>query len=230
MTAPTGGPIRCAERELLAVSDDPRERARAAAHAVTCPDCAAAAEADARLAGMAAAWKQASPMPPSGLARRVRATLTGRGEAGAGLDARGRGRTGWLALAAAVLIAAVLVYAAQRGGSVPEIGDTSGLLVADAMREAEQAERVHAEAIARLATAAAPILTRVGDPSLPAQDAAVLLAFRDRLTELDRTIADVGRYIVENPGNASARTVLLAAYREKTQLLQQVLALPVKGA
>ncbi len=103
------------------------------------------------------------------------------------------------------------------------------ILVADALRAAEQAEQQHAAAIAELERAAAPILAQAGDPGLPAAKAAQLLAYRDRLRALDSAIAEVKSILEQNPGHAGVRTVLLAAYMDKTQLLREVLALE-KGA
>jgi hypothetical protein len=47
----------------------------------------------------------------------------------------------------------------------------------------------------------------------------------DRLTHLDSVIAEVQSFLDENPGHARGHTVLLAAYREKDQLLREILEL-----
>ncbi|MBP1612007.1 MAG: hypothetical protein H6Q01_670 [Acidobacteria bacterium] len=110
----------------------------------------------------------------------------------------------------------------------PAPGTASGgriLLVADALAAAEEAEHAHAAAIAQLAAAAEPVLARSSDPATPARDAALLLAYRDRLRYLDRTIGEIQGHLARNEGNPTARALLLAAYTEKTDVLREVLAL-----
>jgi hypothetical protein len=102
---------------------------------------------------------------------------------------------------------------------------TSGSILASrALDEAEDAERQHARAIAKLEEAAMPMLERAGDPALPAKDAQRLLAYRNRLRYLDSTIAEVKSYLDENPYQAKARSVLLASYVEKTEILREVVS------
>ena len=74
------------------------------------------------------------------------------------------------------------------------------------------------------------MLARAGDPALPPREAQLLLSYRDRLRFLDRTVAEVDGFLAQNPNHAQARTVLLAAYVEKTEVLREVLALePATG-
>jgi hypothetical protein len=136
----------------------------------------------------------------------------------------------WLAAAAGIALAAGLLLRSELfrpGGAAP----AGPLLVEQALHGAEVAEVAHARAIAELERAAAPVLARAGDPALPPREAALLLSYRDRLRFLDRTVAEVDAFLAENPNHAKARTVLLAAYVEKTEVLRQVLALetPVGG-
>ena len=70
-----------------------------------------------------------------------------------------------------------------------------------------------------------PVLAAASNPQTPPQRAAKLFAFRDRLAFLDTTIDDVHGFILDNPGNAGARSLLLSAYQEKTDVLREVLAL-----
>ena len=130
----------------------------------------------------------------------------------------------WLAAAAGLILSAGLLLRSEifRDAVTPPSGP---LLVERALRDAEAAEAAHARAIAQLELAAAPMLARVGDPALPPREAALLLSYRDRLRFLDRTVAEVGGFLAENPSHAKARTVLLAAYFEKTEVLREVLAL-----
>jgi hypothetical protein len=98
------------------------------------------------------------------------------------------------------------------------------LLVADALRNAEAAEREHARAIARLEEIARPILAKADDPELSGARAARLMALGNRLRFLDQTIAEINDFLEQNTGHAGARTTLLAAYTEKTDVLRDVIA------
>jgi hypothetical protein len=112
----------------------------------------------------------------------------------------------------------------------PVVISTSGrLVVANALAAAHEAELRHAEAIAVLQQAADPILDRAHDPQTGAAAAALLLAYRDRISAIDAAIAEVNSYLDENPGLASARTVLLAAYIDKTLVLEEVLGRDDRG-
>ena len=226
--------MSCADLELLLASDDPRDRSAAAAHAAGCAACAARLRFGERLAGEAAAWRDTLVAPPPALEGRVLAAARRARPAPAGLDAsfaprRARRATGrfpaWAALAAAAAFGFAVLGLSFRG---PAPGTASGgriLLVADALAAAEEAEHAHAAAIAQLAAAAEPVLARSSDPATPARDAALLLAYRDRLRYLDRTIGEIQGHLARNEGNPTARALLLAAYTEKTDVLREVLAL-----
>ena len=139
-------------------------------------------------------------------------------------------RWGWVAAAASVLIALLLVGRSPlvRG---PEVISTSGrLLLDDALAAAEEAERAHARAIARLEELARPMLAAADDPGTPASEARLLIAYRERLASIDAAIAEVGTYLNDNPGLASARTVLLAAYIDKTEILRELIDARNEGA
>ena len=133
-------------------------------------------------------------------------------------------RRRWMALAAALLLAVGL---GMWVGFRPSSGPTQArdLLVVNALAEARRAERQHARAIASLERAAETRLARAEDPAVPAAEAALLLAYRDRIASLESTIEEVREYLSNNPGHAGARTVLLAAYRDKTEVLREILAL-----
>jgi hypothetical protein len=47
----------------------------------------------------------------------------------------------------------------------------------------------------------------------------------NRLRFLDQTIAEIQSYLHDNPAHSGARTTLLAAYTEKTEVLRDVVAL-----
>ena len=134
---------------------------------------------------------------------------------------------GALAVAATLVIA---VLATRTAVYEPVVISTSGrLLVAAALEAAHDAEQRHAEAIAALQTAVNPILDRAHDPQIGTAEAALLLAYRDRIFAIDSAIAEVNSYLDENPGLASARTILLAAYIDKTRILEEVLGRDDRG-
>jgi hypothetical protein len=135
---------------------------------------------------------------------------------------------GALAAAALFLITTLITIRALPWAIAP--AEASRLLVAQALAEAVEAEREHARAIARLEQAAAPILGRASDPSLTASRAAILLAYRDRLAHLDGTIAEIESFLEGNQSHSGGRTVLLAAYTEKTEVLSQIIALEEEWA
>ena len=130
--------------------------------------------------------------------------------------------------AAATLV--VVIMATRAVVYEPVVISTSGrLVVSNALAAAHEAEQRHAEAIAELQRAADPILDRAHDPQTGAAEAALLLAYRDRISAIDSAIAEVNSYLDENPGLASARTVLLAAYIDKTRILEEVLGRDDRG-
>jgi hypothetical protein len=227
--------LNCTGFALLLASDEPRDRAAAAAHAAGCGACADRLRFQDRLAGEAAAWREVSAILPPALEGRVLAAAR-RARAAApappvrSLVPRPRRRVPgrlpvWAALAAAAVFCFAMLGLSLRG---PAPGTSSGgriLLVADALAAAEEAEHAHAAAIALLASAAEPVLARSSDPATPPRDAALLLAYRDRLRYLDRTIREIQGHLAHNAGNPTARALLLAAYSEKTDVLREVLAL-----
>jgi hypothetical protein len=200
------------------------------------------------------AWKRAAPAPPPELEARIRGAVaaelasrshtepapTPRARTLPPVDAprlRPAGRTAawarrtaghvpvrWAAAAALVLVAAA---ALTLGGVLPwnRAHAPRHILLADALHAAERAERDHAAAIAQLEVAALPILARADDPQLPPAQVAKLLSYRDRLRAVDSAIAEIHGILEQNAGHAGARTYLLAAYMDKTQLLRDVLAL-----
>jgi hypothetical protein len=127
------------------------------------------------------------------------------------------------ALATLLLVAALFAVRAATAPIAPLQADR--LLVADALRSAEAAEHEHARAIARLQKAAQPTLARASDPTLPGEQAARLMMLSNRLRFLDQTIAEVQSFVRGNPAHPGARTTLLAAYNEKTEVLRDVIAL-----
>lgn len=209
----------CRDFERLLASDDAGELGRARRHALECVACRPIYDAQQRLARRVEEvdWTQ---QPPAGLEDRVRAGVRRQ------LDARPRPTQGrrWMALAAGLLLAVSAgIWIGFRPGVAPT--QASGLLVADALADARRAERQHARAIATLERSVESRLARADDPAVPASEAALLLAYRDRLASLESTIQEVSEYLRDNPAHPGARTVLLAAYRDKTEVLREIVAL-----
>ncbi|MCU0225301.1 MAG: hypothetical protein MUF27_14810 [Acidobacteria bacterium] len=233
--------MTCDGLDLLLVSDDPGDRAAAAAHAVRCAACAARLRFEESLASRAAAWREAGEIPAAGYEERVLAAA----RAARSPAARGRAdrpaagsrfarraarrpsglRVGWAALAAAAAFGGAMLGLSFRGPAPGTATGGRGLIVADALEAAERAEQEHAAAIAQLVAAAEPVLARSSDPATAPRDAALLLAYRDRLRALDRTIGEIQGHLARNAGNPTARALLLAAYTEKTDVLRELLAL-----
>jgi hypothetical protein len=212
--------MSCTEFEQWIVSDDPAERRKAAEHAAGCTNCAARAAGFAELQRMAGDWRQSAPEPSLALEGRIADALVELGDRHGG---RRRFFLGVVAAAVLMTVAGGALWELERRGAGPT--QSSGTILASrALAEAERAERDHARAIARLEEAAEPLLERAGDPALPAEEAAKLLSYRDRLRFLDSTIAEVKSYLDENPYQAKARAVLLASYVEKTEILREVVS------
>lgn len=241
--------MNCAEiRRLLVEDDPPQETIRK--HVDHCDACARVVAADRRIAEATAHWRQTTSEAPSALRERVlnamarevsrervpESRLDRDPDASGGHATRGRGPAtpgrllarlphsfGWLA-AAAALVVAILVGTTVSSSREPAVVSVAGGLVVDAaLEEARRAERAHAEAIAVLAAAAEPILARGEDPSTPPGRATRLRAYEDRLASLDDAIAQVHQFLETNPGHAASRTMLLAAYIDKTELLHEIL-------
>lgn len=222
--------MSCGMFDLLIVSDEPTDRQRARDHARECARCAAILAGQASLARETADWKEDIDLP-AGLEARVMAGIDRAAAETVVVRLEDRRRPGPrrllpLALAAMLIIGlGVGIFIARLQPKGPETADR--LLVEEALEAAEAAEELHARAIARLEQAAGPVLARAADSEIVPRDAAILLAYQDRLAFLDATIAEVREFIETNPGSAGARTVLLAAYNEKTEVLREVVALEV---
>lgn len=222
--------MSCGLFDLQIVSDDPADRGRARVHASGCDRCATILAGQADLAHETVTWREDVDLP-AGLEARVMAGIDRATAGSVVVRIEDRKRPGArrllpLALAAMLLMGVgigILITRLRPQG--PEIADR--LLVEEALETAEVAEELHARAIARLEQAARPVLARAADSGTVPRDAAILLAYQDRLAFLDATIAEVREFIDTNPGNAGARTVLLAAYNEKTEVLREVVALEV---
>ena len=203
------------------VSDDRSELRRAQEHAASCEECSGILDADRRIVDAATAWRQASPALPDGLESCIAAALAAEPPvAGAILAVNAPTRRStpiwrWAAAAVVILLAGALAFRGLAPRSDLE----------QAMIEVERAERAYARAIAGLEVEATAVLAKAGEPALDPGRAGILLAYRDRLTHLDSVIFEVTGFLEENPGHSGGHTVLLAAYQEKQDVLQEVLDL-----
>ena len=223
--------MSCGQFDLWIVSDDPADRERALIHAAGCPRCGEIARGQEWLAGEAESWRNEVEAPAE-LEDRIRLALGGTlaepdivAEPTSTEEESGSGGWSlvWGALAASFLIgAAIGLFQFRLAPSAPEEART--LLVADQLDAAREVEREQVRAIATLEQAVAPVLARARDPRLASRRASHLLEYQDRLAFLDSTIADARKFVGRNPGHAGARNVLLDAYREKTDVLREVLA------
>jgi len=218
----------CETLRRASVSDDPEEMAELKRHARGCEACASLIEEDGRLLAAAARWREEPSDPPAALEGRiadavVEETLGARRPAGRLAPlARATNRPRlWRWAAVAAVLAGGITGTVQMMNSLsaPE-GD-----LARAVRQADEAQRSYAEAIARLDRQAAAVLERAGDPSLSSRQAAILLTYRDRIAHLDTVIAEVKGFLQEHPGHLGGHTVLRAAYKEKSAVLREVLDL-----
>ena len=185
-------------------------------HVARCPECSTLRKGDRSIEAAAERWRASSPEPSDDLERRIAAAIE-REDAGAVPRASRRGPVWlWGAAAAALLLAAGLVFVR---------GNAPGGELETAMQQADAAERAYARAIASLEVEAVKVLDKAADPALVAEQAAILFSYRDRLGHLDAVIAEVRVFLDENPGHSGGHTVLLAAYKEKQEVLQEVLTL-----
>ena len=219
--------MNCERFQQALLEDNPPGRGEMERHAATCPACADSLEHRRELERSIETWKTSAPAPAPDLEARIAVAIEREQDAArvvplAGERAR-RARRGlrlwtWVAAAAVLLIGAATLF--------PYLLDLARRTPLErALRQAEASQTEYAQAIARLELEATPVLQRAGDPAVPAEEAAVLLAYRDHLAHLDAVIAEVEGFLNRNPGHAGGHTVLLAAYREKDEVLQEVIRL-----
>lgn len=217
--------MTCEALRSASTSDDPSDRTALEGHAAACAACAAFLEDERWLQERIGTWVDHAPLPPESLERRIAAALAveARGAAPA-LEPRRMAskrlpspaiRSRWLAAAAA---AVVLVAAAM----MMVRGVTTG---GRAVPSVEEAASQYARAIAELERQASEVLEQAGDPALASRQAAILLTYRDRLSHLDAVIAQVEGFLEQSPGHSGGHMVLMAAYKEKAEVLREVLAL-----
>jgi hypothetical protein len=220
--------MNCEELHQLSVSDEPADQDALVRHASGCAQCATLLQTNRRLAAEVEAWRAASPAPPHHLEERILAAARGSATSSVAAfptrpavakPASRPGRWRWALASAAVLGSMVFALAL-----VQQLGPSDRGLP-QAVREVRKAERAYTRAIAALEQQAATSLARMDDPGLAGEQAVILLTYRDRLANLDAVIAEVQGFLGENPGHSGGHTVLLAAYKEKSEVLQEVIDL-----
>lgn len=186
-----------------------------AAHRESCAECAEAWRLDARLEEEARALPAPSTAP--GLWGRIAAEL----EDEAPVPAPARRRR-FLAVprvwaTAAVLILAVGLGAVALRDSAGPTASPRNLLATEALARVEAAEAEYESAIRELEDRAEPVLAEA--------DLRLALRYRQRLEIIDAQIRDCREMLARDNANAHIRRYLLAAYRDKTETLTELLAL-----
>jgi hypothetical protein len=220
--------MSCADIREWIVSDDPSERAEFERHASGCPACTEMMEGHGEILDRALIWQRETPAPPDRLegsisAALAREKLVGRAWTGA-LRAwiLSGWRPAWVPLAALLSIAVIslaLLWLGAPAGT-PNDPELSSLL-----GEIDRAERSYVGAVARLEREAERVLEKAVDPETPSEQAALLLAYKSRLSHLEGVIEEVRDFLETHPGHSGGHKVLIAAYREKTQVLEEVIHL-----
>ncbi len=215
--------MTCEQFRESMIGDDPNERVQAERHAETCPACSEQLEADRELSREVAEWKAGSPAPPADLHRRIAEAIERSGASSGLRESSGVRSPAWTALAAAAVLMLAVAWLA-RNAPVERPADAAEGIEA-ILDQAERTRLEYARAIADLERSTAPLLARAGDPDLPAEQAALLLSYRDRLVHLDGVIAEVQGFLEQHPGHTGGNTILLAAYTEKQKVLGRLVRL-----
>jgi len=228
--------MSCGQFQLWVVSNSAEDRRLAEEHAAECDRCAEILRGHLDLQEQVASWREASAAPAN-LEDRISLALDGltvrpladRQSPETGTTPRRGHSVIWIGLAASFLIGIGLGWLQLSWGpQAPE--QTRRLLAASDLEVARETEHTQVQTIAQLEKEVAPIFARVRNANLAAHQAAVLLEYRNRIASLNVAIDDVRGFVDENPGHPRARTMLQDAYREKTELLREVLALEERSS
>lgn len=227
--------MSCSKFRLWVVADDREDLRSAAEHAEGCPDCRQILMGQQALRDRVSEWIERAQAPED-LEEKVRsriAEVTRRPVVGIRVTTdsqkpRKRSKL-WIALAASFLLGIGLgVFKLPANSEAPL--ETRRLLDAGALEIAQQEEAAQKRAISELEEQVAPILARASDKELATHRAARLMEYRTRLATLNVTIDDVRGFVHQNPGHPRARTMLLDAYKEKRQVLREVIALEERSS
>lgn len=221
--------MSCSAFQLWVVSDDRDDRLRAEEHAARCPDCQQILVGQQALRDRVATWAETYEAPAhledsvrQSIAKSSRRPVVGRVVVATPEKAKGRSKL-WLALAASFVVGIGLgVFKLPASSEAPV--ETRRLLDATSLEIARQEEAAQRRVISELEEQVAPILARASDKELPTYRAARLMEYRTRIATLDGTIEDVRGFVEQNPGHPRARTLLLDAYKEKREVLRELIA------
>ena len=223
--------MSCAEFATWVVSDDLEDRQKSVDHAAVCSDCAEILSGQQALQDRVTFWRE-SAAAPDHLEDRIRRALVAveadpearpvramSSESGTSLRSRL-----WLALAASFLVGIGLgIFKLPARSEGPQ--ETKVLLAATDLKIAKAEERSQVRVISDLEVQADRILDGASETGLATHQAARLMEYRTRIDNLDVTIDDVRSFVDQNPGHPRARTLLMEAYKQKKQILREVLAL-----
>lgn len=228
--------MSCSEFTVWVVSDNLADRQRAVEHAAKCPGCARVLSGHQALQDRVSFWR-GQVEAPDHLEDRIRqAVAEVPEEAAPRMIERVRSESGpkfrtrlWLALAASFLVGIGLGFLELPARSEgPQ--ETRNLLAGAELKIAEAEERSQVRAIFQLETRVDRILARAGESELATHEAARLMEYRTRIANLDVTIDDVRGFVEQNPGHPRARSLLMEAYKEKKEILREVLALEERSS
>ena len=222
--------MSCSRFQIWVVSDDHEDRIRAEEHARECADCRQVLAGQSALSEQAVEWSEGFEAPAeleekirSSIAKIARNPVVGSESQTSSAGPRTHSRL-WIALAASFLLGIGLgVF--KLPASVDAPAETRRLLDATGLEIARDEEAVQRRTILDLEEQAAPILARTKDKELATNRAARLMEYRTRIATLNVTIDDVRGFVEQNPGHPRARTLLLDAYKEKGEVLREIIAL-----
>lgn len=221
--------MSCSSFQHWVVSDDREDRRRAEEHAAVCADCRRVLVGHQALRDQVATWIESQEAPVRleeavriRVAEAARRPVVGHVVAAPPPRSKRRSRL-WIALAASFLLGIGLgVFKLPAESGAP--AETRRLLDATSLEIARQEEVAQRRAISQLEEQVAPILAKANDRELASHLAARLMEYRTRIAMLDGTISDVQGFVEQNPGHPRARTMLLDAYKEKKEVLREVIA------
>jgi hypothetical protein len=199
--------IQCSNFDDLLFDASPLSMRTAEEHAAQCPACAEKLES----------WNELSSTAQSLRTNWQNDLLWPRIERALRQEKKRSPIRGLWQIAAAALLTLGLsgtVYYAVRE-QVHDANFDKKIITMSAVDEAEKAEQVHIQAIAKL--------EKLADAKLENDESPLMVSYKEKLMLLDDAIADCQANIDRNRQNAHMREQLLAMYSEKQQTLVDVL-------
>jgi hypothetical protein len=198
--------ITCEQLDTLLLEGDDASMAAAAQHARDCASCATKLDEWDDLSSTARSLHET--WPSDMLLPRIQRAIA--------RESRPAGARRWQ------IAAAIAFTVALAGGSwiglhrrAEERAFDARILRDNALRQVEDAERIHVAAIHQLEKIASP---KLEDPASP-----LMVSYKEKLLLLDDAIDECETVIRQNRNNAHLRKQLLAMYSEKQRTLQDVL-------